>query len=88
MMNRDPLTADRSATGPPAPETGRAYWRSLEELAEAGSSRDDQFPTFAADLMRRAGTVDRRRFLELMAASIGLAGLAGCRRPESHILPY
>ena len=23
-----------------------------------------------------------------MAASIGLAGLSGCRRPESHILPY
>ena len=34
------------------------------------------------------GGIDRRRFLQLMAASIGLAGLNGCRRPESHALPY
>ncbi len=34
------------------------------------------------------GGVDRRRFLQLMAASLGLAGLSGCRRPELHALPY
>jgi molybdopterin-containing oxidoreductase family iron-sulfur binding subunit len=34
------------------------------------------------------GDVDRRRFLHLMAASLGLAGLTGCRRPELPALPY
>jgi molybdopterin-containing oxidoreductase family iron-sulfur binding subunit len=34
------------------------------------------------------GGVDRRRFLHLMAASLGLAGLTGCRRPELPALPY
>ena len=31
---------------------------------------------------------DRRKFLALSAAALGLAGLAGCRRPEMHILPF
>ena len=32
--------------------------------------------------------VDRRTFMTLMGASLGLAGLAGCRRPEEKILPF
>jgi hypothetical protein len=32
-----------------------------------------------------SGVVDRRKFLQLMAASLGLAG---CRRPELKALPY
>ena len=35
--------------------------------------------------------VDRRRFLQLMGASLalmGLTGLSGCRRPDTRILPY
>ena len=35
-----------------------------------------------------SGGIDRRRFLQLMSASLGLAGLAGCRRPEIKALPY
>ena len=30
----------------------------------------------------------RRNFLTLMGASLALAGLAGCRRPEQKIVPY
>ncbi|MCC6811009.1 MAG: TAT-variant-translocated molybdopterin oxidoreductase [Deltaproteobacteria bacterium] len=32
--------------------------------------------------------VSRRNFLKLMGASAGLAGMAACRRPVEHILPY
>jgi Fe-S-cluster-containing dehydrogenase component len=32
--------------------------------------------------------IDRRTFLSLMGASISLATLAGCRRPEERIVPY
>lgn len=32
--------------------------------------------------------VDRRTFMTVMGASMALAGLAGCRRPEEHILPF
>ena len=68
---------------------GRDYWRSLEELAET--------PGFAAIVEREVprfrdalGALDRRRFLQLMAASMALGGLSACG-PEPNprqLLPY
>ena len=67
----------------------RDYWRTLEELAET--------PEFAAiverELPRLGGLVDgfdRRRFLQLMAASMALGGLAACGPEENprQLLPY
>jgi molybdopterin-containing oxidoreductase family iron-sulfur binding subunit len=69
--------------------SGRAYWRSLDQLADSPEFRDwveRRFPKSMRELLSRV--VDRRRFLGLMAASLGLAGLAGCRRPEMKALPY
>jgi molybdopterin-containing oxidoreductase family iron-sulfur binding subunit len=69
--------------------SGKAYWRSLDQLAETPEFRDwveRRFPESIRGLL--SGDVDRRRFLQLMAASLGLAGLAGCRRPEQKVLPY
>jgi len=77
-----PSPSERELSGP-------RYWRSLDELAAA--------PGFKAQLAREfpegASTldgVDRRHFLKIMAASFALGGvgLAGCRRPESNILPF
>ncbi len=69
--------------------SGPKYWRSLDELADTPGFREQmarEFPEGAADL----DGVDRRQFMKLMAASFALGGLGltGCRRPESHILPY
>ncbi len=67
----------------------RSYWRSLEELAET--------PEFAAVVERHAprfrdlvGRFDRRRFLQLMAASLALGGLSACgpEADERQLLPY
>ena len=68
---------------------GPKYWRSLDELADTPGFREHlarEFPEGAAGL----DGVDRRQFVKLMAASFALGGLglAGCRRPEAHILPY
>jgi MoCo/4Fe-4S cofactor protein with predicted Tat translocation signal len=70
-------------------EQARTYWRSLEELAES--------PQFATIVEREAprfrdilNAFDRRRFLELMAASMALGGFSGCG-PEANprqLLPY
>ncbi len=84
-MTQEPASSQE----PVAVPTGRAYWRSLDHLADTPEFRDwieRRFPASMSELL--AGGIDRRNFLQLMAASIGLAGLAGCRRPEMHALPY
>jgi molybdopterin-containing oxidoreductase family iron-sulfur binding subunit len=84
-MNSGWPPAEREGT----PSTGKAYWRSLDELADTLAFRewvDRRFPRSMRTLLE--GGVDRRRFLHLMAASLGLAGLTGCRRPELPALPY
>jgi molybdopterin-containing oxidoreductase family iron-sulfur binding subunit len=74
---------------PEAATSGKAYWRSLDQLADTAEFREwvqRRFPQSMMELL--SGSVDRRQFLQLMAASLGLAGLAGCRRPEMKALPY
>jgi len=71
--------------------TGKKYWKSLDELAEAPEFKEfveREFPEGASEL----GTnVSRRRFLQVMGAGMALAGVSGCkpiRRPDLNILPY
>ena len=69
--------------------TGPRYWRSLDELAEKPEFREfieREFPLGASEL----DGVNRRQFLKIMAGSFAIAGMgmAGCRRPVQHILPY
>ncbi len=68
--------------------TGRKYWRSLDQLSGSPEFKqwvEQEFPENATDAVS-AGS--RRNLLKLMAASFGLAGLAACRRPVEHILPF
>jgi len=69
--------------------SGATYWRSLEELAETpefGELLDREFPRFASEW---PDGVSRRNFLQLAAASLGLAGLTACtRQPIEKIVPY
>jgi len=69
--------------------TGPKYWRSLDELADTPGFREHLAREFPEGASTMEG-VDRRQFMRLMAASFALGGLglAGCRRPEKHILPY
>lgn len=77
---------------PEAPQTGKRYWRSLNQLAETPASveaRDREFPAGVAEMKDESDAeTSRRSFLKLMGASTALAGLAACRRPELHIRPY
>ncbi len=73
-----------------APDMLPQYWRSLEQLADT--------PEFRAGLERQPALgaaealhASRRRFLQTMGASLGLAGLTatGCiRLPEERLAPY
>jgi len=73
-----------------APREMPKFWRSLEELA--GDPDFDE--RLGREFPRQASawdytTADRRRFLQLMAASMALAGAQGCSsRPPETIMPY
>ena len=77
----------------PAPQpgepTGPSYWRSLDERNKTPEFRTRAEREFV-DGAAAISTVERREFLLLMGASFGLAGLglAGCREPRNHTLPY
>jgi len=67
---------------------GKAYWRSLNELAESDEYQEflhREFPEGASEL---SDSMSRRKFLTLMGASMALAGLASCRKPVQKIIPY
>jgi MoCo/4Fe-4S cofactor protein with predicted Tat translocation signal len=68
--------------------SGKNYWRSAGELAgspDVARAIEREFPEGAAEPPSGIG---RRGFLGVMGASIALASLSGCRRPEEKILPY
>src|SRR5438477_4771963 len=74
------------------PESGRAYWRSLDELAETPEFRqwvEREFPQGASEW---TDPVSRRHFTKIMSASFLLAGLGvvggGCRRPVEKLVPF
>jgi MoCo/4Fe-4S cofactor protein with predicted Tat translocation signal len=70
-------------------KTGKQYWRTLEELAEDPHFEELLHREFPRQASEWDESVDRRDFLKLMGASLALAGLAGCGRPdETHIVPY
>jgi MoCo/4Fe-4S cofactor protein with predicted Tat translocation signal len=72
-------------------QTGRRFWKNLDELAETESFQQ----LMAEEFPRQAGSgewvdaVSRRGFLKVMGASLALAGLAGCtKQPDEPIFPY
>ena len=61
-----------------ASERGRRFWRSLDEIAETDEFAklvENEFSEGAAEWVE---TLGRRRFLQLMGASLAFAGLQGC----------
>ncbi len=68
---------------------GRDFWRSLEELAESEAFQELLHREFPANATEWTDGPSRRRFLQLMAASLALAGLGGCAAaPDEKIVPY
>ncbi len=68
---------------------GREFWRSLEELSGDAAFQELLQREFPAGASEWAEGLDRRRFLQLAAASLALAGLSACtRQPLEAIVPY
>ena len=90
-MSRDAFstTLQQSLLQAQAGQTGKEWWRSLEEFADSSALQEwatEEFPNFA-DLLNTA--TDRRQLLKLMGASLALAALSGCStRDDARIVPY
>jgi molybdopterin-containing oxidoreductase family iron-sulfur binding subunit len=64
-------------------------WRSLDELAQTEEFQRRVENEFAVSPLDWQDGFSRRRFLQLMGASMALAGLNACtRQPEEKIFPY
>jgi MoCo/4Fe-4S cofactor protein with predicted Tat translocation signal len=69
-------------------QKGVRFWRSLQELAESEGFQpylESEFPTLGA----WSENLDRRTMLQLIGASIALAGMTACSSPPlEKIVPY
>ena len=66
----------------------QAYWRSLEDLGDKPEFRQFLEGEFPSEAEVPTDALSRRRFLQIMGASVAMAGVAGCRWPEEKIVPF
>ena len=74
-----------------AGQTGRRFWKNLDELAATPEFNELMAEEFPRQAMQGewVDPVSRRGFLKVMGASLALAGLAGCtKQPDEPIYPY
>ncbi len=70
-------------------ERGPEYWRSLEEYMASPAFLEAAGPEFPEGADSPPSGLSRRRFVQLLGASMALAGVTGCvEMPEQRILPY
>src|SRR5438270_11798162 len=70
-------------------KNGKAYWRSLEELAESEQFYEALHREFPENATEWNDPVGRRKFMRLMGASLALAGLTACtKQPPEYFAPY
>ncbi|MEM9663886.1 MAG: TAT-variant-translocated molybdopterin oxidoreductase [Bacteroidota bacterium] len=79
----------------PSEETGAAsaaprhrFWRSIEHLKQDPEFERLNQHEFMPGALDPPTSTSRRQFMQLMGASMALAGLTACRRPVEKILPY
>jgi len=76
---------EMNQTQPQAPGT---YWRSLGQLENSEEFQQILAREFPEGITEAPDEVSRRGFLGAVAASVALAGMASCRKPETKILPF
>ena len=77
----DPKSAEDDASG-------KRFWRSEADLEQSAAFQDVHQEEFRTGTSNPPEGASRRQFLQLMGASMAMAGLTACRRPVQKILPY
>jgi MoCo/4Fe-4S cofactor protein with predicted Tat translocation signal len=83
------LLRDRILGSSNGDNTGKTYWRSLDELVDSPVFEEFVQREFPQQAEEWNDPVERRTFLKLMGASLALAGLSGCViQPPEKVVPY
>ena len=70
-------------------KTGKAFWRTLDELADDPSFVERLHNEFPSEVEAITDPTTRRTFMKLMGASLALAGVTACTtQPQEDIVPY
>ncbi len=64
------------------------YWRSLDQLQETPAFQEQLHREFQDGVGEAPTGLSRRNFLSVVAASVALASMTGCRKPKQKILPF
>ena len=68
-------------------ESTKRYWRSIHDLEQTSEFKELQNNEFAGQIDQQWTTTSRRRFIQLMGASVALATATSCRWQEEKLLP-
>ena len=68
-------------------ESTKRYWRSLNDLEQTPEFKELMAKEFPAESGQEWTKTSRRRFLQLMGASLALASSTSCRWHEEKLLP-
>src|SRR6476661_2852046 len=70
-------------------QSGKEYWRSIEEHADTPEFRELIAREYPHEIEEWDSSLSRRNFVKVMGASLALAGLSGCViQPSEKIVPY
>ena len=84
-----PILDDSAGSQPQAGDAPKQrFWRSPAHLHKDPDFVQQTQGEFAPGAMDAPSGASRRQFLQLMGASMAMAGLTACRRPVEKILPY
>ena len=87
MIELPVVDADEAAKEE-AKASGTRFWRSFNHLKGEEGFKETMGEEFMPGESQPPSGPSRRKFLQLMGASMALAGLSACRRPVEPILPY
>ena len=88
VLSNSPAVSDAPASASAGETVRPTYWKSLAELEQSPEFLELAAREFAAPLDHEPpNSPGRRRFMQIMGASMSLAGLDACRWREDKILP-
>ena len=86
---QDPATAmNQTPVSPQSEADGPTYWRSIGQLENSEEFQEVLAREFPEGITEAPDDVSRRGFLGAVAASVALAGMTSCRKPETKIVPF